>query len=210
MRTIFPVIALIAFGLVSLALIIAVSVGVGWLLTLVLPFSLFEGTVVGIAAGIATWLIWYNILRDATTYSPMDDVDDDDIEEIPVARFCKTEAEKTWENWFRYEFANSIYEDLLTSPQWGETDARELQEQAVRLADAALASLKKKSSRAKWMRVNTNILRRELVKAGHKPYDEDTLDLAAVAVNVELVHLEEQFRLVIKDALWAERAEMFW
>ena len=202
MRTILLVIALIALGLISLALIVAVSVGVGWLLTLIFPFSLFEGTVVGMGAGIATLLVWSNILRGALM-----DTDDYDIEGIPVTRFYEREADKTWENWFRYEFANSIYEDLLTSPRWGETDTEELQDQAVRLADAAVVSLKKKSARAKRMRVNTDMLRQELIKAGHRSDDEDTLNLAMVAVNVELVHLEEALRLVIKDGMWKKRIE---
>jgi hypothetical protein len=195
--------------LLTLALLVGVSLGIGWLLTLVLPFSLFEGTIVGMIASIATWAIWYNVLRDVYKFE-LEEQERFDVAEIPVTRFCKTEADKTWANWFRYVLANSIYADLLASPFWGEAmDAGHLREKSIHLADAAVESLQKRS-RAKRLRVSRAQLRQQFTKANQHPYDEDILDVAATALNRDLPYLKDQLRFVIQNDEWTEQAEVSW
>jgi hypothetical protein len=208
MRVIPPFVSVVVLILISLALVIGISLGIGWVLTLIFSFSLFEGTVVGMMSAVITWAIWHNILRDMPVF---EEEVDSEIEEIPASRFWETGADKTWENWFRYEFANSIYEDFLTSPRLGAVmGERQLQELAICMADAALEGLKRKSPRVKRMRVSRGMLQQEIANIGQQPYDDDILDIAVTAVNIELVHLEDELRLVIKEGLWDEQAEILW
>jgi len=47
MRTLSLVLVILLLVIISLALFIGLSLGIGWLLTLFLPFSLFEATLLG-------------------------------------------------------------------------------------------------------------------------------------------------------------------
>ncbi len=87
---------------------------------------------------------------------------------------------------------------------------RQLQELSVRMADAALTGLKKKSPRVKWLRVSRGILKHELTNIGQQPYDDDILDTAVTAVNAVLVNIEDELRLAIKEDLWDEPATIIW
>jgi len=100
---------------ISLALLLGMSLGTGWVLTLFLPFSLFEGTLLSMIAGLASGVLWYMILFSAL--APEFEGGGNDIEdgEIPESRFWQTSGERTWENLFRYVLANSIYEDVAES-----------------------------------------------------------------------------------------------
>lgn len=200
------VVVIIAFVFISFAVVTGVSLGLGWLLTLIVPFSLFEGTITSMIAGLTTWMLWRNLLR--TIPAPLED--EDFIEDMPTTRFWPTEAERTWENWLRYVFANSIYEDLLTSPRWSESMGdSQLQLMAVHLADVTVENLKRKSPRTRRMKVSGKILKQEMAKSNQRPYDEDVLDIAATAVNMELSYLEDELRSVIKNDLWAEQVDVF-
>jgi hypothetical protein len=208
MRAILPIVVITVVVLISLALVTGVSLGLGWVLTLIFPLSLFEGTVVGTMAAGVTWAIWHNILRGMP---PFEDESDYETDEIPASRFWETGSGRTWENWFRYEFANSIYDDFLDSPRWSAImGERQLQELAIRMADVAVGGLKRKSPRAKRIRVSRGMLKQELVKLDQQPYDDDILDTTVTAVNAELVHLEEELRMVIQEGLWEEQAKVFW
>ncbi len=119
MHTILPVVAIIVLVLVSFALVIGVSLGIGWLLTLVLPFSLFEGTIVGVFAAIATLTVWRSLLEFLSDDGFLEEVDDDE-EAISKSRFWERREERTWENWLRYVLANAVYEELIDSLAWAE------------------------------------------------------------------------------------------
>ena len=106
--------------------------------------------------------------------------------------------------------ADSIYEDVVESRGWmGGMDERQQQEQSIQLADAALGVLKRRARQAKGLRVTRRMLRQELVKAGRGPYEDELLDVAVAAVNVELVHLEEELREVARGQMWDEPAEVY-
>ncbi|MFQ5813671.1 MAG: hypothetical protein ACE5I2_10870 [Anaerolineae bacterium] len=218
MRAFLPVAILIIIVLIviSFALVIGVALGVGWILTLFLPFSLFEATLLGMIAAMIIWTIWRNILRSSDTFDfyegeeEEDEETEPDLDEIPISRFCGTDADRTWENWFRYLIANTIYEDLLDSPGWiGQMNEEYLQELSIRLTDAAIATLKRKSPRTKRLRVTKGMLKQEMTKMGQQPYDDDILDTAVSATNVELVSSQEELREVIREKLWDEPADVF-
>lgn len=213
MRAFLLILIIIVLIVISFALVIGVALGVGWILTLFLPFSLFEATLLGMIAAMIIWTIWRNILRSADTfdfYEKEEEETEPDLDEIPISRFCRTDADRTWENWFRYLIANTIYEDLLDSPGWiGQMNEEYLQELSIRLTDAAIATLKRKSPRAKQVRVTKEMLKHEITKMGQQPYDDDILNTAVSAINAELISSQEELREVIREKSWDEPADMF-
>jgi hypothetical protein len=197
---------------ISLALSLGFAIGIGWLLALFFPFSLFEGSLLGLIASVIVGTFWYNFLQSVPTGFKQDDYDEDDeydydedYEQIPASRFYKTEADKTWEAWFRFQIANGIYVEFQDSEQpvapMGE---KQLQELAIRLADITISLLKSKSPRAKQLKLSETALKREMHKMGQRPYDDDILELAVMAINEELDFHYEDIIMVIRSKMWDE------
>ena len=201
---------------ISLALSLGFAIGIGWLLTLFLPFSLFEGSLLGLIASVIVGTFWYNFLQSVPTGFKQDNYDEDeydydeDYEQIPASRFYKTEADKTWEAWFRFQIANGIYVEFQDSEQpvapMGE---KQLQELAIRLADITISLLKSKSPRAKQLKLTETALKREMNKMGQRPYDDDILELAVMAINEELDFHYEDIIMVIRSKMWNEPYDMY-
>jgi hypothetical protein len=211
---VFIIILVIAVIVISFALIFGVALGLGWILTRFLPFSLFEATLLGMLAAIITWNVWRNLLSPIGDFGSYDEDEDEeepewDLDEIPPSRFYKTDADRTWENWFRYILANATYEDFLSSGWTAQMNEAQLKELSIRLTDAAIAGLKNKSPRTKRLRVTTGMLKHEMNKLGQQPYDDDILDTAISAINDELGFLQEELREAIREKLWDEPADMF-
>ena len=213
MPTLLLVILVIALLAISFAIAFGVALGVGWVLARFLPFSLFEATLLGMIAAIITWNAWRNILGSVGDFGSYDADEEEpkleDPDEIPPSRFYKTDADRTWENWFRYILANTTYEDFLDSGWTAHMNDRQLQELSIRLTDAAVAALKAKSSRTKRLRVSKGMLKNEMTKMGQQPYDDDILDIAINAINDELGTLQEELRDVIRGKLWNEPMDMY-
>ena len=208
----FLLILIIIVIVISFALVLGVALGVGWILTLFLPFSLFEATLLGMIAAIVICTVWYNILRSVEPFGFNEEYEEPELEdpdEIPPARFYKTDADRTWENWFRYILANVTYEDFLDLGWTARMNDRQLQELSIRLTDVAIAALKGKSSRTKRLRVSKGMLKNEMTKMGQQPYDDDILDIAINAINDELGTLQEELRDVIRGKLWNEPMDMY-
>lgn len=216
MQTILVPILIILVVVISLALILGVSVGLGWVLTLITPFTLFEGSLLSMIAILAVGLVWFRIIR---AISPLefdrensmmgdDDEDEDDEElEISESRFWRKREERTWENWFRYILANAIYEDMWEAGGWiGNLDERQQENLAIRLATTTLEALKKRAAQAQKLRLTPEMLRQQLVKEGQRPYDDEVLDLTVTSVNIELTYLEHDLREVARDRLWDKPA----
>jgi hypothetical protein len=209
MRAVHNTILTLVLIVISFALIITVPLGIGWILTHFLPFSLFEGSLLAMLAVIVTWRFWRSVYSASSP--EFDEEVDSEPDEIPSSRFWETSEDKTWENWYRYVLANSIYEEFLTSSQWMEVmDDRQLEEMSIRLADASVGGLRKKSARTKRLRMSKGMLKQELGKMGHQPYDDEILEAAVVAMNVDLAFLEKGLRGVMRDRLWDEPAEVHW
>jgi hypothetical protein len=197
---------------ISLALVLGFAMGIGWLLTLFLPFNLFEASLLGLIASVIVGTFWYNFLQSVPVGLGQDgdyDYDEDeydydeDYEQIPPSRFYKTESDRTWEAWFRFQIANGIYVEFQDSEQpvapMGE---KQLQELAIRLADMTISLLKTKSSRAKQLKVTVAALKRQMNKMGQRPYDDDILELAAMAINDELDFHYEDIMMAIRSKMW--------
>jgi hypothetical protein len=216
MGTILTIALVIALVALSLALVIGVALAVGWILTLVLPFSLFEATLLAMLAIIIARTIWSNIYRSVEPFGPDYYGEEDEEEpeweepdEIPSSRFYRTDADRTWENWFRYILANATYEDFLDLGGFAQMNDRQLQELSIRLTEAAIAGLKGKSSRTKRLRVSKGMLKHEMTRMGQQPYDDDILDTAVNAINDELGSLQQELREVIRGKLWNEAMDLF-
>ncbi|MBC8262638.1 MAG: hypothetical protein H8E47_00750 [Anaerolineales bacterium] len=215
MWTILPIVVMVVLLIISFALVFGIALGVGWILTLFLPFSLFEATLLGMIAAMVTWNVWRNIFSPIEPFGSNDynDYEEEpeleDFDEIPPSRFYKTDADRTWENWFRYMIANTTYDDFLDSGGFAQMNDRQLQELSIRLADAAIAALKAKSPRTKRPRVSKEMLKHEMTKMGQKPYDDDILDTAISAISDELDSLQEELRDVIRGKLWNEPVDVF-
>lgn len=205
MGAILPGLLTVIAVIISLALVLGIFLFFGWLLTLFLPFSLFEGTLLSMIACLVTGSLWQTLWRFRT--SGEEDENDVEEDEILGDRFWSTPAERTWENWFRYIIANSVYEDLTDSPHWEEVMGEaDLQSLCIGLADASLEILKAKSPRATRMRVSKGSLKHEMVKMGHPAYQDGILNPAVAAVNVALMPVEGLLRQIVREQTWDEPA----
>jgi len=208
------VLLVIALLVISFALVFGVALGVGWILTRFLPFSLFEATLLGMIATMIAWNAWRNILGSVGDFGSdkekeYEEPELEDTDAIPPSRFYKTDADRTWENWFRYILANTTYEDFLDLGGFAQMNDRQLQELSIRLTDAAIAGLKIKSPRTKRLGASKGMLKHEMTKMGQQPYDDDILDIAVNAINDELGALQEELRDVIRGRLWDEPTDMY-
>lgn len=207
-------------GTISIALVISISMGIGWVLTLFLPFSLFENTLLSMFACLTAWIIWNQLFNTAATYIPRneeedwdDDNEEDDDEdedwdheeEIPQSRFWQTPAERTWENWFRYVIANAVYDRLMYLRGSRNEDRR--QELSIHLSDAAIRALKANPPNARRMSLSRNRLKQEMLKKGQHPPENPIIVAAASAINIEFMHMEEDLRKVAKNHLWEKLAD---
>lgn len=222
MRGIIAVIGTILLLVLTLALVIGVSLGIGWVLTLFLPVSLFEGALLGMFAAAITGRLWSNLWRSSVPFQKVAEKKEEEeeewkegeweeeIDEVPESQFWHTSEERTWENWFRYTLANAIYEELLEAPHWIEA-LEEGQQHAlvIRLADAALEGLKAQAYTGKRLRVSRGMLRQEMTKRGDQTYPDGLLNLAVRGINMESEHLEEDLREVARGRLWDELAEVY-
>lgn len=208
---------ILAVVIISLVLVLGFAIGIGWLLTLFLPFNLFEASLLGLIASVIVGTFWYNFLQSVPVGLKQGEYDydedeydyDEDYEQIPASRFYKTEADKTWEAWFRFQIANGIYVEFQDSEQpvapMGE---KQLQELAIRLADMTISLLKSKSPRAKQLKITVAALKRQMNKMGQRPYDDDILELAAIAINDELDFHYEDVMMVIRSKMWNKPYDM--
>ncbi|HEY85253.1 MAG TPA: hypothetical protein G4N96_09110 [Chloroflexi bacterium] len=201
--------------LVVQAIVLAWAIGVGWFLTLFLPFSLFEGSLLGlISAGMVAFALQRILSSEISPFSDYADDDDDDLfdilddhEVIPENRFYKDKASKTWEAWVKHEIANGIYEEMQDSDvSFASMGKQQLQELAIRLADIGVAVLKTKAKN-RTLRVTVANLRSRMKKINQRPYDHDILELAAEAINDELEY--EETIDVIRGKLWKDSCDMF-
>jgi len=205
---------ILAAVLVIQAIALGWAIGIGWLLTLFLPFSLFEGTLLGlISVGMVAFALQRIFSSEISPFSDYDDDEDDLVdvldgyEVIPENRFYKDKGGKTWEAWVKHEIANGIYEEMQDSDiTFASMGKQQLQELAIRLADIGIAVLKTKAKN-RTLRVTVANLRNRMKKINQRPYDDDILELAAEAINDELEY--EETIDVVRGKLWQQPCDMF-
>jgi len=203
------IIVILILVLASMALVLGFAISIGWLITLFLPFSLFEASLLALIASVVVGSSWYYLLGSMLGLrGEMLDEDyyetyDDDFDQIPPDRFYQSGNDKTWEAWLRYHLANSIYLEFQESPQpVAPMGKKQIQELAIRLADMSVDILKTKSARAKRLNISAATLKKQMSKIGQRPYDDDILGLAAIAINTEVSYHYEELMRVIRTKLW--------
>ena len=205
--TIIGIIAAIGVGVVAVLLIW--SIAIGWLLTRFLPFSLFEGSLLVMVASLGAayvFLSFSNVLNSKDEDTDEPDMDDLLPSEIPPSRFYKTDADKTWTAWMQYISANMIYAELEQSikPTMNESQTQEL---AIRLAELSVSLLQRKSGKTPRLSITKTALKQEMVKQKLKPYDDDILDAAVAAVNMQL--MLPPVESVVRKKLWDRPSPLF-
>jgi hypothetical protein len=202
---------ILGIGIAVIAVLLIWSIAIGWLLTRFLPFSLFEGSLLVMVASLGAayvFLSFSNVLnsKDEDTDDP--DMDDLLPSEIPPSRFYKTDADKTWTAWMQYISANMIYAELEQSshikPTMNESQTQEL---AIRLAELSVSLLQRKSGKTPRLSITKAALKQEMVKQKLKPYDDDILDAAVAAVNMQL--MLPPVESVIRKKLWDRPSPLF-
>ena len=220
MRYVFLVgfIAIITFS-VLVAVTLGFGIGVGWVLTLFLPFTLFEGSVLGVmAVAVAGGIVW-RFLRSGPGISDDDldflddDFDVDESDELPFdiitpSRFVEDEEDRTWGNWFHYLFANDIYRDLMMFDEHvAHMNDMQKQELAIRLSDVIVAILRAKPPSTKRLRITQEQVKRKMTKMGLRPYDDDILDLALDAIEDNLDNFQEEIISIIRTRSWDQPSD---
>ena len=203
------IIVILILVLASMALVLGFAIGIGWLMTLFLPFSLFEASLLALIASVVVGSSWYYLLgsilglRDEMLDEDYYETYDDDFDRIPPDRFYQSGNDKTWEAWLRHHLANSIYFEFQESPQpVAPMGKKQIQELAIRLADMSVDILKSKSVRARRLNISAATLKKQMNKIGQRPYDDDILGLAAIAINSEVSYHYEELLRVIHTKLW--------
>lgn len=199
---------------ISFIILLGVGIGLGWVLTLIFPFTLFEGSVLAVIATALVGNFWLNTFNQFKTDDVYDEyernmalLDDEDekdypeYDEIPTERFYKTADEQTGEAMFRHQIANGIYIAFQDEPHTvGPMGPSQTKELAVRLADLAMALCKRKPPHTKTFRITKSALKKEMTKMGLRPYDDDILNVTVKATNAEL--LDEIMDDIIRQKLW--------
>jgi len=211
--SIFVIIILI---LLSMAIVLGFAIGIGWLMTLFLPFSLFEASLLALIASIVVGSSWYYLLGSVLGLGgeildeDYDETYDEDFDQISSNRFYQSNTDKTWEAWLRHHLANSIYYQFQESPQpVAPMGKKQTQELAIRLADMSVDILKAKSVRAKRLNISAANLKKQMNKIGQRPYDDDILGMAAIAINTEVSYHYEELLRVIHTKLWKQPYDGF-
>lgn len=188
--------------LILTIIILGWSIIVGWILTQVFAFSLFEGTLLAmVASGLAGYLILSTVLdrltEAAESYTDWEEEDEDNI---PPERFFPTPAQRTWEAWFRFQVANTIYSELRQNHPTTAMDKPQKQELSIRLSEICITALKSKPTKAKNYHLSIGDLQNQMTTMELKPYDDDLLQVAADATNLSLVLPPAE--TVIRERLW--------
>jgi len=207
------VLVVLVISVICLAIIVGWSVGGGWLLTKIFPFTLFEGTLLTMVASIVVGFVAVKIfLMGDSLPSPYSSTDylgpEVELDLIPEKRFYDSKGRRTNEAWFRYDIANSIYFDFEEDEDINTTmNDVEMQELAVRLSEIVVAAMKKYKTRpGKRIRVTISQLKRQMDKMGQRPYDDDIMATAVAAINRSFDY-DDEFAEIVRDKSWNELAE---
>ncbi len=186
----------------------------GGLIQSILPFSLFEATILSTLFAAVT-VYWFG--RVFTTIAPpqlwkqpvseqLENDEERDYQTIAKSRFYQQAEERTWEAWLRAELANDIYVEFQDASDTVHLNDSQAQEQAIRLADAAINILKRRTNRARRLAVTLADFRREMQLIGQRAYNDEMLQLVLSATNMNLHYYANILKNVIYNRRWNEPA----
>lgn len=215
----------VVLALAGIVGVIAWALLLGGLLTLILPFRLFEAALLVM---IATALI-VQVLRGAASQQPASPkpAEAAQIVETPAVPEQRINTGLTWEAWFRAELADALHE-ALHAPEpsldvaLGESldalagirlnRARPIsdelwQETAARLAEAITVGLRDNPPAGKRLKVNGAELRAHMLRHDLPMVDEELLAQVAAVVNRQLARPE--VANMIYQYLWDKPTSVF-
>ncbi len=188
--------------IIMIGLVLVWSMFLGWVLTLILPFELFEGSLLAMFASGLGLYIFLNGPKSEDTWEDVAHSSHD----IPVDRFFTSEAERTWENWAHYEVANAIAYEFKQSLKAGMLNDTQLEELAIRLSAAGIAILKRKSPRATTLAATSSQLQAQSKRMELQPYDEDIMRAAVNGINLALTAAPVEF--AVRKKVWKQPAPL--
>lgn len=195
------ILLVLLFMVVGTAVILGWSIGIGWLLTLILPFTWFETSLLTMITSVVVGALGIWMLLAAP---PPTDTDELIEPAILTDRFYPADGPVTSEAWFRFEMANDIYWELTDTPSIDNSlDETEMKELAIRLTDIVVEMLQGRTNRSRRINVTANQLKQQMKKMNLRPYDDDILQAAASAVTLRLSFDEMMFD-IIHEKSWDE------
>ncbi len=213
------ILLILIIAVVSISLVLGFAIGVGWIITLILPFTLFEASLLALITSIVVGTFWNNILNPSSRFgfNPFDDDEEEDeyeyeedFKHIPTTRFYNTPTDKTWDAWLNHQLADAIYIEFQETPHAaGLTNDTQQQELAIRLAEIAMSILKAKNSRAKQLTVSMSALKKQMTKRGQRPYDDDILRVATTAINADLDYYYDELIPIVHAKRWQSPCDIF-
>jgi hypothetical protein len=202
-------------GLFIIAILVGWSTGIGWIVTKLLPFTLFEATLLVMLSSLVAGYLVYRLMNLPNELDDLPDFDDFSPESlttmddgIPPERLATPDTEDSDEHWFRYQIANEIYDDLQDdlnlAKSMGDAQIKEL---AIRLTDVVTAVFQSRAPKPRSKRVSVTIaqLRKQMNKMKLRPYDDDILETAVSAVNIRLSY-DEELADIVRYQTWDELA----
>lgn len=187
----------------------------GGLLKTFLPFTLFEATILSTLFAAVT-VYWFSRILTAVAppevwQQPVSEQREEDEERnyqtIAKSRFYREAEERTWEAWLRAELANDIYVEFQDAPDTvNNLSDPQAQEMSIRLADAAINILKRRTNRARRLAVTLADFQRELQRIGQRAYNDEMLNLVLSATNMNLHYYANILKNVIYNRRWNEPA----
>lgn len=188
--------------LLMVTVILGWSMLFGWLLSMIVALSFFEGSLLVMLATFAAGYMIFRFQTDVTSSAWLEE--DDDFYQIAPDRFVSSSAERTWENWLRYELANAVNAQFREAGMGGETlSEQDLREIAVRIADVAVAAVRRRSPRTHPLRLTDEQLKAQMRRMELQPYDDDILAEAATGINLMLS--TPMVTRVVREQLWDDR-----
>lgn len=190
--------------LVVMAILLGWSLLVGFALTQVFDFSLFEGSILGSLSTAMSFHFLNTLIRTPPIFPEIPDYEYDyDDTPIHEKRFIESDKDRTWKNFLRFSLANDIFMELeeqenviMPEPQ--------LQELAIRLADISVAILEKLPRRQRY-KIAISDFKKQMQGMDMQPYDDDILCTTRDVVNMQLTN--PRIYTIVRQKEWDSPAK---
>jgi len=186
------------------------ALGIGFVLSLFLPFTWFETTLLSLLGMFMTVRVLQDTLSRFATNSLLDEEEfEDQILQIPQSRFKDEEGRLTNASALHYFLANAVFDSIYPgdgpAAGMGELQAQEL---AVRLAEVAVDIIRVRRANARSLNVTHEQFVRRMQKRGERVYSKEFLDPALDAINEELDMVDAIVRNVVREQAWDDKASI--
>lgn len=197
---------LVLLGMLLLvALFLAWSLGVGWLLQQIVPLTFFEASLLAIVASLAAGAIMIRLfsLPQLSVNAEQGQEEPDWFDEpLSFTRFYPAGRVAALEHWAAFRLANEIFLDLLANASPGSDEAT-LEDSAIDLAEIGLGVLKRKPPGTKRVLVTLDAMQKEASNRHGEGYDDEHLGVAVQAIN-NLLDEDDDLARIVRRQRWDE------